>query len=862
METANLSPVVGIGLKPAGQLEQCKNFASTTYSVGIGQSLFAKPAKSSSSAESEADSQASLTEAIKQEVAEVLKQESKNGEIDLDVELSSEHVPLGEILERLQSEDRDKSNLIRLHAVNDSNATISATLNVATLDLSSPANLQHHLSEINDVLFNVNNKDVGAPAAAAAPVATSSSSFFPTHTLSPQAVPELCTLFNNNNNNNNTSSGAASGDDSPKQGLQANFSLSPQPSSNQHGYETKSSPQECNLCNKMFGNASALAKHRLTHSDERKYLCNVCHKAFKRQDHLNGHLLTHRNKKPFECVAEGCNKSYCDARSLRRHRENHHANLKEDKMVSPASSVASGDNSKDADEKFSSLEGCDAKGTKVVFTTASSVDKDKLKAAGEDTQQFQLLEQIIRETKESEASNAKVQQQQQQQSPVVSKPSTFSSGRSRTADTEPHQNMVECSICSRKFKNIPALNGHMRLHGGYYRKDDKHKAESKASQQAASGGDDVSHTVSSNVRALIEEKIIHKRKLETARTQAGPGVKFNGVSLSTTCSTPAPCSTTKLMANVSSYLVTTTTAAAVAAAAAAAAATKAGEPPAKKLALDVSAVSSLDNLSFPVLPQPDTSKLLANLQNKQPQIANLLPASPLPSVPLPNHKVITLTATPVNSSSSGSSCDASSISSSGSSSTTTKAVRTTNFNNLLKVDRASYEPRLGNQYQAAIPDVVVDHLLDDTKYGVVRGGQQMWDPQMRDKIPDDQFDNYMKLASSCAIPECGNNLERALSVLANSGGDIVKATQDLLNGPPRDEMKARSWSAEEVDMFYEALCKFKKDFDKISGELPNKSTKDCVEFYYLWKNICREESQSFKSIINSPPELDPNLLAI
>lgn len=35
-------------------------------------------------------------------------------------------------------------------------------------------------------------------------------------------------------------------------------------------------------------------------------------------------MLTHRNKKPYECKAEGCGKSYCDARSLRRHTENHH----------------------------------------------------------------------------------------------------------------------------------------------------------------------------------------------------------------------------------------------------------------------------------------------------------------------------------------------------------------------------------------------------------------------------------------------------------------------------------------------------------------------------------------------------------
>ncbi|KAG7297871.1 hypothetical protein JYU34_018625 [Plutella xylostella] len=83
-------------------------------------------------------------------------------------------------------------------------------------------------------------------------------------------------------------------------------------------------PQQCQVCNKIFGNASALAKHKLTHSDERKYVCSMCSKAFKRQDHLNGHMLTHRNKKPYECKAEGCGKSYCDARSLRRHTENHH----------------------------------------------------------------------------------------------------------------------------------------------------------------------------------------------------------------------------------------------------------------------------------------------------------------------------------------------------------------------------------------------------------------------------------------------------------------------------------------------------------------------------------------------------------
>jgi hypothetical protein len=37
--------------------------------------------------------------------------------------------------------------------------------------------------------------------------------------------------------------------------------------------------------------------------------------------------LTHREKKPFKCRADGCGKSYCDARSLSRHQDNHYALL-------------------------------------------------------------------------------------------------------------------------------------------------------------------------------------------------------------------------------------------------------------------------------------------------------------------------------------------------------------------------------------------------------------------------------------------------------------------------------------------------------------------------------------------------------
>ena len=56
---------------------------------------------------------------------------------------------------------------------------------------------------------------------------------------------------------------------------------------------TGKNPQMCSECCKVFTSSSALAKHKLTHSDERRYSCNLCHKRFKRQDHLLVHIILH-----------------------------------------------------------------------------------------------------------------------------------------------------------------------------------------------------------------------------------------------------------------------------------------------------------------------------------------------------------------------------------------------------------------------------------------------------------------------------------------------------------------------------------------------------------------------------------------
>ncbi|KAH8294319.1 hypothetical protein KR054_010962 [Drosophila jambulina] len=430
---------------------------------------------------------------------------------------------------------------------------------------------------------------------------------------------------------------------------------------------TRHGPQQCQTCCKIFGNASALAKHKLTHSDERKYICALCSKAFKRQDHLNGHMMTHRNKKPYECKADGCGKSYCDARSLRRHSENHHAGgattptttsqqslsptasssgassssssgvgvatsslslspatasgdasspdgatcirtyistgssvvdaatgiaLSDEQikamnlpiktgvtLLSPttstssnASSTASSSSSASASGSVSSLSsatsgigltaGSSPSGSGTVIATSSPAptitlsDGISLEGEGLTREQLDLISKIMQQTKQTSA-QVTVSSPTSVSSYKINTNSAPSQARPRTwnmqllnnaqnvtvtvedntdlvtpsssspvevkeeelspqlvASINPHllnivklDKPVECNLCHRKFKNIPALNGHMRLHGGYYKKD----PETKRSEKKDSSGPPL-QTASIGVRALIEEKIISKRK--------------------------------------------------------------------------------------------------------------------------------------------------------------------------------------------------------------------------------------------------------------------------------------------------------------------------------------------------------------
>lgn len=182
------------------------------------------------------------------------------------------------------------------------------------------------------------------------------------------------------------------------------------------------------------------------------------------------------------------------------------------------------------------------------------------------TQQLELIQEIMRQTQEQHRLMQEEQQQHIQHKPAQpthpSGPNTSKVKKTsnkvkwtaptaavaadplQTANCPPAVNAtdgtnaatsgrpVECNVCQRRFKNTPALNGHMRLHGGFLKKD----AECSGSNGSANGSNGSSGsagggggsgkkpgeskkdpntppllTASVSVRALIEEKIIQRR---------------------------------------------------------------------------------------------------------------------------------------------------------------------------------------------------------------------------------------------------------------------------------------------------------------------------------------------------------------
>ncbi|CAG2069247.1 unnamed protein product, partial [Timema podura] len=70
-------------------------------------------------------------------------------------------------------------------------------------------------------------------------------------------------------------------------------------------------PFECELCDSKFKFKNQLKGHKQTHLPEKLYFCYVCGAKFTLFAYLKSHMISHKNDKPFAC-------SYCDSKFRRK----------------------------------------------------------------------------------------------------------------------------------------------------------------------------------------------------------------------------------------------------------------------------------------------------------------------------------------------------------------------------------------------------------------------------------------------------------------------------------------------------------------------------------------------------------------
>uniref|UniRef100_A0A4W3H3U3 Transcriptional regulating factor 1 n=1 Tax=Callorhinchus milii TaxID=7868 RepID=A0A4W3H3U3_CALMI len=159
------------------------------------------------------------------------------------------------------------------------------------------------------------------------------------------------------------------------------------------------------------------------------------------------------------------------------------------------------------------------------------------------------------------------------------------------------------------------------------------------------------------------------------------------------------------------------------------------------------------------------------------------------------------------------------------------------------------EPRInmGPRFQAAIP-VLRDRSLvtkDISKADLV------WKPwrQLENLEVEQRVEDLLNMACSSVLPGGGTNRELALHCLSEANGNILMALEILLmkkiirpkSHSLTDYHYAGSdkWTVTERKLFNKALIAHTKDFFLVQKMVKSKTVAQCVEYYYTWKKILR-----------------------
>ncbi|EYB81363.1 hypothetical protein Y032_0386g447 [Ancylostoma ceylanicum] len=177
---------------------------------------------------------------------------------------------------------------------------------------------------------------------------------------------------------------------------------------------------------------------------------------------------------------------------------------------------------------------------------------------------------------------------------------------------------------------------------------------------------------------------------------------------------------------------------------------------------------------------------------------------------------------------------------------------------------------IGREYQARVRKWNDRKIHDSELEAIEDRDEIVFSPEILRDIEKDQIEAFELLACSQAIPRPGRNKELALHLLMENKGNIEAAVADLLRSDTLDweqyqiiygstYLDSTLWTPEEVNAFQDAIYKTEKDFHQVAQELPSKTVRECVEFYYTWKKACPDDYRKLRNLRRKRQLLELNL---
>uniref|UniRef100_A0AC34GVX7 Uncharacterized protein n=1 Tax=Panagrolaimus sp. ES5 TaxID=591445 RepID=A0AC34GVX7_9BILA len=166
---------------------------------------------------------------------------------------------------------------------------------------------------------------------------------------------------------------------------------------------------------------------------------------------------------------------------------------------------------------------------------------------------------------------------------------------------------------------------------------------------------------------------------------------------------------------------------------------------------------------------------------------------------------------------------------------------------------------LGKQFQARVKKWADREIMPHEREAIPDRDECVFDCNVIEHLDEQTVAAYEALACSAAVPKIGHNKELALHILMENKGNIQAAVMDLLRCDTMDwelypiiynyrYSHVEMWSPDDIQSFQDAIYKSEKDFHQVSVELGNRTVKECIEFYYMWKKTCPDDYRKLRNL--------------